>query len=376
MSLSFHFIKEQLAVNDSASPRDDNDNSYSESAVLYDYGYFLTDGSILWCTPDSKIENESIINELGMIHPCDYPSHEYVTELYKFQEIRILHYIRLEKCGNEWQVDCRVLTVFEYWLRSYSARTLLYKLSDRFEDLSYSCNIVNGTSYSQELIICGPIAGVSAIDAAQNFMLLLKKEHDLLDYSLTKESLPSVITRIFKFPPQYEIICSQYLLWFGELLASLGIDATVSTENKNGQTFLSIEPKYNTVLTSEIEKALYLYLSLPYSEYLPAECTNDNLVAKVEFQQLQHQIQMFQQQVEVKNSLLELKTAQLESNSATSEALKQDLDAAKDKILLLESLKDSKLEMFEGAIALDEYKIGPVIINPKKIARLFGKKDT
>lgn len=312
-------------------------------------------------------EHGFAITELDQISLVDFPVNLIVYDNYQSKQFDFFEAVAVSKQNNFLDIRCYIEEKYITWHKPYLASVLYQLLSDYFSSLGYVSESIDEEDGRVMLIVTGQIANGSIIDFIEKIAELVQAEYSRLDYQLTKDSSTNLIIKLFQFPPQYEVICSQYLLWFGELLKSLGIEAIVSTENKNGQTFLSIEPKDNTVLTSKIEKALYLYLSLPYSEYLPAESTSDNLIAKVEFQQLQHQIQMFQQQMEVKNSLLELK-------SATNEQLKKDLEAAKDKILLLESLKDNKLEFFEGAIALDEYKIGPVRISPKKVAKLFGKK--
>jgi hypothetical protein len=224
------------------------------------------------------------------------------------------------------------------------------------------------TAYNEEAVleVYSVIEGGSITQAIEDLAAMVKVEYDLIAHKLTKDAANNLITKPFKFPKQYEVICSQYLLWFGELLQSVGIDASVSAENKGGQTFLSIEPKDNTVLTSEIEKTLYLYLALPYSEYLPAETVIANHVAKMQFQQLNNQVQMLNQQVEFKTSMLELEELKRKEQSS-------ELVEVKGKLLLLESLQDSKFELFDGAVTLESYKLGPMVINPKRTIEWFGK---
>ena len=309
-----------------------------------------------------------IVNQLGGMSAEQFPNGLGIGDLYKSESFSFVNFVVLSKQQEKLVARCHIAVSYSNWESPLNLKEVFKLLMEKIVCLGYKCELLDEPSYTL-IDVLVPINDCIIVDAIEKFALKAKHEYLVIEQRLLKSKSAHLLVKLFNFPQQYEVICSQYLLWFGELLKSLGIDASVSTENKNGQTFLSIEPKDNTALTSEIEKALYLYLSLPYSEYLPAETTKDNLIAKVEFQQLQHQVQMFQQQIEVKNSLLEMK-------SVTNEALKKDLEAAKDKVLLLESLKDNKLELLGGALALDEYKIGPVTISPKKVAKLFGKKNS
>jgi hypothetical protein len=188
-----------------------------------------------------------------------------------------------------------------------------------------------------------------------------------LNSKYEEESFQSTFTKFFNFPSEYSTICSQYLMWFGEFLKNLGIEADVHTEPKSGQTALIVSPKENPELLEEIEKLFYQYLALPYAELLPAsKQTPEEVYA---YQSAMSQIGNLKNQIQMKDSMLQLQ-------QATNSALTEKLILQANQPLLLESLKDEKkYEFFGGLISIpakQEFgKNKNISINFEK---LFSKK--
>ncbi|ELO1779713.1 hypothetical protein QXB73_002860 [Vibrio fluvialis] len=180
---------------------------------------------------------------------------------------------------------------------------------------------------------------------------------------LLEESSPQVFKKIFDFPERYSVICTQYVVWFGELLKKLGVSASISTRQDTLGLLLSIKHDGGQELTDRIEQLLYGYLSLPYSEYLPNQLPAEPEV-KMELLQLRNQVDQF------KFNLLQAKSA-LEIQSLKSEAQAIELKKKEDELVLLRSSQNSNLELFDGALAIEKFKILGVTVNPKKVYELL-----
>ncbi|MGF1807757.1 hypothetical protein L4C31_21170, partial [Aliivibrio sifiae] len=124
-------------------------------------------------------------------------------------------------------------------------------------------------------------------------------------------SVEGMFSKVFNFPKHYQIVCIQYLMWFGEVLENVGITADLEAKNSGSGTVLSINYEGGEALTQEIEKLFYQYLSLPYAEFLPKESSDESLL---KFQLLNNQVEQFKfniQQIRSSFEIEKIKNRQL-----------------------------------------------------------------
>ena len=207
----------------------------------------------------------------------------------------------------------------------------------------------------------------------QSMLANVKKALDFIEESsveahkfLTEKTRDDVFIKVFEFPPEYKNICSQYLIWFGEFLQNLGIDANVSTNHSKNQTQLIVSPNECPELISDIEKLFYQYLSLPYAELLPPE-PNSSQSEMLSFQSLTMQVQHLQTQIQMKDAVIS-------SYQITNKALSDQ----NSELLLINSLKsDEKAEFFNGFLKVSRIqkigKNGNVEVDLSPILKLLKK---
>jgi hypothetical protein len=234
-----------------------------------------------------------------------------------------------------------------YSIPNWPHKTTLEKFILQLPEILNNEKITVGRNISREylhLIIKMEITEGVLSDNFEHLFKIIEDGLIHLDSKYKEESFQSTFTKIFNFPPEYKNICSQYLMWFGEFLKNLGIEADVHTEPNNGQTALIISPKDNPELLEEIEKLFYQYLALPYAELLPAsKQTPQEIYA---YQSAMNQINNLTNQIQMKDSMLQLQ-------QATNSALTEKLILQANQPLLLESLKDEKkYEIFGGLISI------------------------
>jgi hypothetical protein len=163
--------------------------------------------------------------------------------------------------------------------------------------------------------------------------LFEKSKNDSIE-ALTHSKSKELFIRMFDFPSDYANICSQYLMWFGEFLKNLGIEADVSTENKDGKTSLTVSPAENGEMLEQIEELFHTYLSLPYVKVLPPEqdISPQNLHA--------YQTAIFQ--VQHLGTQIQMKDAAIASYQATNTTLSERVEHQAGKLILLESLQEKE----------------------------------
>ncbi|ADZ90846.1 hypothetical protein [Marinomonas mediterranea] len=305
-----------------------------------------------------------IINQLSNSSSDEFPDGLGFHEFYKSEAFNNLSWIGLFKKDGLLSASYSITFEYKEWQNPFKVFSLVELYKRRLQDLGYRVDVTHD-EYEVSINVHTEIESSIIIHAIEGFATIARSEYLKLENELIKESHSGLVSKIFNFPKGFETVCSQYVLWFGELLESIGIEASVSAENKGEHTFLTIEPKNDGQLKDEIERALYLYLSLPYSEYLPAKTDKTDIETRIFIQSLQQQVSFFEQQLEMKKSVIELQ-------SLANDKLKTELEAVNHKKLLLESMQNSRVDILDGAVSIKEYSIGPIAINPRKLLKIIG----
>ncbi|EHR7287178.1 TPA: hypothetical protein ACN32H_004621 [Vibrio parahaemolyticus] len=308
---------------------------------------------------DQRLLPKILSCELG-----DIPKGLHFYNVYACESFQLVDFMEVKRHADFLEVEFAVTFSWESWdnpilvgdfLELYASEItesgLESKVIDQLQDGWAAVNVVI-------YISAGNIQ--NKIDAAID---KCQMAYETLLLKISKEKAQDSIVKIFEFPKGYEVVCAQYLMWFGELLNSLDIQADVTTECRAGKTSLIIEPKM-VELFSDIEKLLYQYLSLPYSEFLPADLRSMTALERSNYQILVNQVENYKLQIQMKESVIELK-------NATISNLNAELSSKNHELLLLKSLKNGEVEILEGAVSVGEFKWGALKVNVGKLLRLL-----
>jgi len=281
-----------------------------------------------------------------------------------------IDFIVLAREGEFVEIDISIAFIWENWNIPIVIGEFLELYNDELEAAGFITNI-NGEKNEDRVSVSSIIYADkgSLIDHIKTNSLKAKEIHDQLLVKITKENSHNSLVKIFNFPPEYEVICSQYVLWFGELLNSLNIKAKVSTEVIAGKMSLIVSPHEAPELLGEIEKILYQYLALPYSEYLPRETSTTSSIDRAIFQTLTNQVENFKLQMQMKDSIIQLK------DTTISNLLNENQNKNSELLLLRSVKQDDELKALNGAISIGELKWGAIKIDFKKIADIFTKNS-
>lgn len=198
---------------------------------------------------------------------------------------------------------------------------------------------------------------------AQRISLAQQEAHaNLLNYAPK-----NVLVKLFDFPEGFEVICVQYLVWFGEFLAELGINAQVISEQNGTKTKFIVAPENAGETLAKIEELFYKYLSLPYAEYLPANDSDSGNKAFI--LSLKAQVDHFKTQIQFKEAIIE-------TQNQTIDSLKVRCDQFSSELLLLNSVRDERLELFGGVLSLGSIEWGPFRISPNVLLKKLGHKKS
>ncbi|MBB1434560.1 hypothetical protein H5201_09590 [Pseudoalteromonas sp. SG43-6] len=316
---------------------------------------------------DFELDNDEIDELLELEYselPLDF-------EYYKEDYIKI-NGASIDLCIAEYHLGFRVKHELEIWANHYSFKKFDIVFEGLLSQGSFKVINYNDSQIDVDL-------DIDRLEYQNQSMLAnVKKALDFIEECsleahkfLTEQSRDDVFIKVFEFPPEYKNICSQYLIWFGEFLQNLGIDANVSTNQRKNQTQLIVSPNECPELLTEIEKLFYQYLSLPYAELLPPESnlTPQELHA---YQAVKMQVQHLQTQVQLKDYVIA-------SYQATNTDLMNKISEKDSELMLINSLKeDNKFEIFGGILKVNKVqKIGKndnASIDLCKIYKLLNKK--
>jgi len=173
----------------------------------------------------------------------------------------------------------------------------------------------------------------STIDkAVESFFRFEAKAEKAAIASMDKENLITY----FSFPDEIKVACKQYLVYFAQFLADLGIQAEAEIKEQTGQTLFKVIPSNQNEALDKIRAALTVYLNAPTfpdSEFL----SNSNSdVAAVQWQanvmHLKSQLMLAKSAIQMKDATIEILTLsnyqyqQLALHNGLKENLKNEED--------------------------------------------------
>ena len=268
------------------------------------------------------------------------------------------------------------------WQRSYSPGQYFRKLT----------SILSIFRYWVEVELNEPEKGLSEglcvrffnLSANMPLSMLLEECIDTLrnaqaelNENLTDEERATLVSR-FNFPDGLKVPCEQYLLYFGQFLHDLGVEATTDLRHEAGQVMFSVTPTDKEEALDKIREALMMYLGMSASPINNL----DTLDYEIAIQRLVAEVQTLQSRVTLARAELQLKEATIQQQQIAIDTLRTHGSS-----LMLESLsevrpepkKNDREEIIEGLVAVKKFEWKFIEVGvPEMFRRLrqqFRKKD-
>lgn len=261
-------------------------------------------------------------------------------------------------------------TDFVNWNKPYSIAEMAEEISliiesDDNPQYQYS-------EYDDEMITNGFGFIVSQI-SEDGTLFELENELDkyiqnLLDRAISsiKSKLdPNVLLTSFIFPESIKTACKQYLIYFAQFLADLGIDASTEIKEDAHKTLFKVIPKDKYTSLEDIRNALSLYLNAPTADNLALiqkEANND-----ISLVQWQANILHLQSQLLITNSLLQLKDATIEQLKLSNYQYQNIIQSRPT----IENEKEE--EVIKGVLSVKKYEGQGFSINFAEILRIMKR---
>lgn len=235
-----------------------------------------------------------------------------------------------------------------FWDQNYSILNLAETLSNIVDYTEQRCfrSMIKEESSSLEFIrkeYQKDISIKSLWEAEKKWVLPWLKQ---ANKSLASIEDPNTLKLEFNFPDEIKPACEQYLLYFTQFLADLGISANTSIDGKDESSIFKIIPKDPEQALSQIRDALTVYLNLPSIDNLNLQTNSFDDIG----------VQQLLANVYHLNSQLSLARAELQLKEMSIKTL--NLELYQTKNLLEEKKIDDGEPLFSGLIKIKKYK-GP-----------------
>ncbi|MGZ5445107.1 MAG: hypothetical protein ACXW5U_24970 [Thermoanaerobaculia bacterium] len=166
----------------------------------------------------------------------------------------------LHLLARDQEIDFRLTPDALNWSGPWSIMTYSQAAADVVNALRRE-DIVGDVSVDGDIEIRAVAAKLTVGECIETWRPLIEQLQPDADRYLAGESDAVIVE--FRFPPAVKVACEQYLLYFAEFLADLGIAASAELREHAGAVIFSVTPTNSREALSHIREALDLYLQLP-----------------------------------------------------------------------------------------------------------------
>ena len=350
-----------------------NNNGFEAFAKTY---HPLPNGDLRTVGFNIEEENFNLINSPFLIKLYDFLEKSATEEVYLFirkdnidtsqSQIDIKFYSKVfilknRRFGILYKLDFNRVNWDDIYLVTFNYFLQVLALEAKEFSIGFSQDTDN---YSNSYTLTFNLDPNSIININENIKSTEKQVEELLRkvFNKIKTHKPHhVVTETFQFPDQTKTVCKQYLVYFGQFLEDIGIEADVSVEEQLNSTLFTVIPKNKSEALEKIREALGIYLELPNSKnsILPVSQADIGVV------QLQSNILHLQSQLLLQNSIIQLKDTTI-----------QELQIKNFNLIEkhLQERSNDEETLAGGIIKVTEYEGKGIKINFAELFRLIKRK--
>lgn len=251
------------------------------------------------------------------------------------------------------------------WTESFSIVSLFNEASKEFESfmgpgiferVDLSTGRFSITFQNRD--ISGTI-GEIVLSITQDFYKLLNHSFESL-----KKNDPSQIKAVFNFPKEIRTSCEQYLIYFAQFLADLGVEVNTSITHSAGETLFKVVPNDPDQALNQIRDALNIYLDLPSAPDSELSVLDNYDVAA---NQLKANIYHLKGQLSLADAMIQRKDATISSLNLTIFNQEKIIEVVQVK-------KPDEEPLIDGIVSVKDFEWKGFKIKLPEIARWLKRK--
>lgn len=201
---------------------------------------------------------------------------------------------------------------------------------------------------------------------------ILEELHEETVLSLRSKATSASIALAFDFPDEVRVPCEQYLLYFGQFLKDLGVEANTALTHEAGQVLFTVTPDDKQQALDKIRIALDTYLHLPSSP------VTDIQQSEIEILRLSSQLQHFQSQLSLARAEIQMKEAAIQLQRTNIAQLSGEVIMDSMKNITPQAKSEEKEELIKDILAVSKFEKGGFQVNlaevVRQLKRLFKKE--
>lgn len=190
-------------------------------------------------------------------------------------------------------------------------------------------------------------------------------------------SRQGALTEIFDFPEEVSVACQQYLIYFGQFLADVGIEATVQIDQQADHVFFSVTPKDKHDALEVIRSMLDSYLKIPGDPHFGSDSSGATDVAVF---QLRANVAHLESQMNLAQAVLQAKNATIQAMELSNFRLHQLVNSAQGTshaALFGEKESPQKKDseaIIEGVLSVRDSEVKGIVFHLPEIIRRLKRK--
>jgi len=179
---------------------------------------------------------------------------------------------------------------------------------------------------------------------------VLRIAHEQAERNLAAQIRPDSVVTYFDFPPQAKTACGQYLLYFAQFLADLGVTADCELKEEMGKVLFAVTPTTAEDALGKIRAVLAVYLRLPTSPI--AKNPGDGLQVQSMIAQIHH----LKGQLAVASAVRQAKDAIIEAQRTTISVLTGDIVVDSVRLTNAPINETNEEQFLDGMVSLTKYE--------------------
>lgn len=330
----------------------DRSSFYSNDKVPYEYSHFYKPKVIEILKKHSFSEIGRTFTNVGFGLDVDV----YCNPYYKIKP----PCIKLNLQIQEW----------EHWAKPWSISSLAKQFEvnvKEFEEVNIQYfqddeeSILNGFGVeyypgSIDSIIDQELSKILSIVKS-----IVEKTNENLLTSIDSEA----VLTYFQFPNEIKTACKQYLIYFTQFIADMGIEVDTELKEELNHTLFKIVPKDKAESLNRIREALSIYLNAPSNKDFQIQLANQTDIAVKQWEANYFHLKS---QLSLAHSLLQAKAATIEMLQLSNYQYRQQLESHTAK------KESEKEEIIRGIVAVKKYEGKGFTIDFAEIFRRLKRK--
>jgi hypothetical protein len=245
-----------------------------------------------------------------------------------------------------------------YTFEDYFRTLVVFVDADERGFISVDEREIETEKYSLTFSISKTLPLKSEIERCEN---ILMEFHEKVVEQLHPEAHQSLIVS-FDFPEEVRVPCEQYLLYFVQFLADVGVKATANIRHEAGNVLFAVTPNDRETALDKIRTALGEYLNLARAP------VNEASIVSIAEQRLAANVDHLKGQLRLKNAELQLAQATIDTQQVAIQVLKGDLMIESVKAVTPQQRTDNE-SFLGGTVALKPFNYKGVEVNYPEIFR-------